>query len=51
MTSDDPDTAAQVSHRWTRAVKLTEPVLTDEFAPVEVYLIERTFEEPGDCNL
>ena len=38
-TSDDPATLAQLSHRWTRPVELDRPVLTDDFAPVEVYLM------------
>jgi hypothetical protein len=42
-TSDDPDTAARLSHRWIRPFKLTEPLLTDEFAAVEVYLMRTCF--------
>jgi spermidine synthase len=38
-TSDEPDTSARLSHRWTRPVEVTEPVLTDDFAPVEIYLM------------
>jgi spermidine synthase len=38
-TSDDPDTVARLSHRWTRPVELDKPVLTDDFAPVEIYLM------------
>jgi len=38
-TSDDPETTARLSHRWVRPVKLDEPVLTDDFAPVEIYLM------------
>lgn len=42
-TSEDPETAARLSHRWTRPVSLDKPVLTDEFAPVEVYLMRTYF--------
>ena len=40
-SSDDPDMVARLSHRWTRPVALDKPVLTDDFAPVEVYLMRR----------
>jgi spermidine synthase len=38
-SSDDPDMMARLSHRWTRQVAVDKPVLTDDFAPVEVYLM------------
>ena len=38
-SSGDPDMAARLSHRWTRPVALDKPVLTDDFAPVEVYMM------------
>jgi spermidine synthase len=38
-TSDDPAIMSQLSHRWTRPVAMDKPVLTDDFAPVEVYLM------------
>jgi predicted membrane-bound spermidine synthase len=37
--SDDPAMMARLSHRWTRPVAMDKPVLTDDFAPVEVYLM------------
>jgi len=38
-SSDDPDMLARLAHRWTRRVDVDKPVLTDDFAPVEVYLM------------
>jgi hypothetical protein len=42
-SSDDPEMAARLAHRWTRPVQADEPVLTDDFAPVEVYLMRLSF--------
>lgn len=39
-TSNDPDITAYLSHRWTEALENDAPVLTDDFAPVEVYRME-----------
>jgi len=42
-SSDDPEMAARLAHRWTRPVEVDEPVMTDDFAPVEVYLMRLAF--------
>jgi spermidine synthase len=39
-TSNDPDITTYLSHRWTRVLENDTPVLTDDFAPVEVYRMD-----------
>lgn len=38
LTSDDPEIASYLSHRWTKPIQNDMRALTDDFAPVEVYL-------------
>jgi spermidine synthase len=40
MTSDDPEMRKYLSHMWKYKIDCDLPVLTDEFAPVEHYLVE-----------
>src|ERR1019366_5040759 len=42
-TSDDPETAARLARRWTRPILMDTPVLTDDYAPVEVYMMKWFF--------
>lgn len=42
-TSDDPETTARLSRRWTRPIPADVPVLTDDYAPVEVYMMKWFF--------
>jgi len=39
-TSNDPDMTTYLSRRWTDPLENDAPVLTDDFAPVEVYRME-----------
>lgn len=38
LTSNDPEIRSYLSHRWTKPIENDMPSLTDDFAPVEVYL-------------
>jgi spermidine synthase len=42
-TSDDPQTTARLSRRWTRPIQMDVPFLTDDYAPVEVYMMRWFF--------
>ncbi|HKW98665.1 MAG TPA: fused MFS/spermidine synthase [Bryobacteraceae bacterium] len=42
-TSDDPAISTRLSHRWTRPIPMDLPVLTDDYAPVEVYMMRCFF--------
>lgn len=42
-TSDDPEIAARLARRWTRPIPTDVPVLTDDYAPVEVYMMKWFF--------
>ena len=38
LTSGDPEIQSYLSHRWTKPIENDMQTLTDDFAPVEVYL-------------
>src|SRR5579864_1333474 len=42
-TSDDPEITARLSRRWNRPIPSDVPILTDDFAPVEVYMMRWFF--------
>ena len=42
-TSDDPAIATRLSRRWTRPIPMDVPILTDDYAPVEVYMMRWFF--------
>ena len=42
-TSDDPAIATHLSRRWTRPIPMDVPILTDDYAPVEVYMMRWFF--------
>jgi len=42
-TSDEPETTARLSRRWLRPIKMDVPVLTDDYSPVEVYMMRWFF--------
>ena len=42
-TSDDPETTVRLTRRWTRPIAMDTPVLTDDYAPVEVYMMRWFF--------
>jgi spermidine synthase len=42
-TSDEPDLAARLSRRWIRPIQMDVPALTDDYSPVEVYMMRWFF--------
>jgi len=42
-TSDDPEIAPRLARRWTRPIPMDVPILTDDYAPVEVYMMRWFF--------
>jgi spermidine synthase len=38
-TSDEPQTTARLSRRWMQPITMDLPVLTDDYSPVEVYMM------------
>jgi spermidine synthase len=40
-TSDDPEMKSYLAHRWTGPVEQDMGILTDDFAPVEIYVARR----------
>jgi predicted membrane-bound spermidine synthase len=37
-STDDPNIGSYLAHRWTLPVRQDTPVLTDDYAPVEIYM-------------